>query len=104
MECVGGKWKYRQFRLDVPPGDLAQLVVVQERLHRGHPNLSQFLDRPNSFAPDELVSIAPRLIDDLVVGRCNPFLNLRLFESIDWITGHDPTSSLGGFSVEAGGA
>jgi hypothetical protein len=46
----------------------------------------------------------PSQIDDLVIGRCNPFLNLGLLESIDRIIGHDPTSSTGSFRVEAGGA
>jgi hypothetical protein len=50
------------------------------------------------------VSISPRLIDDLVVGRCNPLLNLRLFESIDRVAGDDAPSSTRRFSVEAGGA
>ena len=41
------------------------------------------------------MNIAPRLLEDLVVCRCNPLSNLGLFESIDRIAGYDATIWLG---------
>src|SRR5690349_5300567 len=77
-----GEGKCRQFCLNVSTVSSPLPVVVEESLHRRHPNLAKLVDRANR-TPHELVTVAPSLVDYLVVRRNDSLPNLHGFPAVD---------------------
>lgn len=103
IEGSVGERKIRQLGFDVPTNSPPLSVVAEKRLHRRHPNLTQFVDGSNR-TPHELATVLSSLVDYLVVRRSDALPNVLGFPLVDRITRCDGHAAARRFGIEARGA
>jgi hypothetical protein len=99
IERLVGKWKVRQFGIDVSLTGRRCFVVGQECGHRLHPNSSQRRNIGNRI-PDELVLIFASLLQDLFVGFGNALPNHAGTASVDGIDREYVRAARGRFGIK----
>jgi hypothetical protein len=102
VEAVGGERLRRQLRIHVSLLAPPRLVVIEERIHRGHAHALQRVDVRNHVAPHEFVSVPSRLLEHLRCRLLDALAYLGRIELIERVARNDACAAPGGLGVEAG--